>query len=88
MSNHEIVGVVFEVDTQRNAPGRFTVPAEVCEQLRIGPGSHVNVVVHVGGTTHPEVSRTLKSDREPSPVGEMADWIKPGERIRVTVSKA
>ncbi|MCV0377505.1 AbrB/MazE/SpoVT family DNA-binding domain-containing protein [Microbacterium sp.] len=88
MTNHEIVAVTYDIDAQRNAPGRFTVPAEVCDPLGIGPGSRVAVTIRAGGTTHPTVQKMLKGDREPSPVGEMADWIKPGERIRVTVSKA
>lgn len=87
MSNHQIVGVMYKIDAQQNAAGRFTVPADVCDQLGIGPGSRVHITVETCGITHPTVTKMLKSDREPSPVGEMADWITPGERIRVTVSK-
>ena len=66
MSNHQIVSVVYEIDAQQNAPGRFTVPAEVCDQLGIGPGSRVRVSVEAGGITHQTVTKTLKGDREAS----------------------
>ena len=35
--SHKIVGVVFATKSQDNAPGRFTVPTEVCTALGIGP---------------------------------------------------
>ena len=85
MARHAIVGVIFEVDSQRNAPGRYTVPDEVCEILGLGPGSEVRVSVESATGPHGPARKTLKSDREPSPVGEMSGWMSPGERIRVTV---
>jgi hypothetical protein len=87
VSKHEIVAVTYEIDAQNNAPGRFSVPAQICTYLGIGPGSRVDVTIEAGGKIHPTARKMLKGDREPSPVAEMAAWIKPGERIRVTVAR-
>ena len=86
--SYKVVGVVYEIDSQKNAPGRFTVPEGVCTYLGIDKGARVQVEVDSGSGHHGPTTRELKSDREPSPVGEMADWMQKGERIRVIVTTA
>lgn len=81
----QVIEVTFVTTAQRNAAGRFTVPAPVCEVFGIGPGSPVEVEVKSSTGWHGPVGRELKSDREPQPVGEMKDWMQPGEEITVRV---
>lgn len=85
--SHKIIAVVFTTMSQENAPGRFTVPAEVCIALGIGPGSRVEIEVETASGRRGPITRELKSDREPSPVGEMKDWMRAGEEITVTVRR-
>ena len=86
--SHKVVGVVYTTRLQHNAPGRFTVPADVCEFLGVDRGSMVQVEVESASGRHGPVTRELKSDREPQPVGEMKDWMRAGEEITVTVRRA
>ena len=85
--NHTLVGVVYEIDSQGVA-GSFTVPDDICKILGIDKGSYVDVEVTSASGHHGPERKQLVSDRQPSPVGEMAQWMRPHERIRVTVSKA
>ncbi len=83
--SHKIVEVTYTTSAQRSAPGRFTVPAEVCSVLGIDRGSSVRIEVLSASGWHGPVVRELKSDREPQPVGEMREWMAPGETITVRV---
>jgi bifunctional DNA-binding transcriptional regulator/antitoxin component of YhaV-PrlF toxin-antitoxin module len=85
--SHKIIEVVYTTKSQ-SAPGRFTVPAEVCEALRIGAGSDVEIEVNAKGSWHGPVVKQLVSDREPSPVGKMREWMDAGEEITVRVRRA
>jgi bifunctional DNA-binding transcriptional regulator/antitoxin component of YhaV-PrlF toxin-antitoxin module len=83
---HEIIAVMF-VTTSQNAPGRFTVPAEVCAALGIDKGARVEIEIDSPRGHFGPVTRELKSDREPAPVGEMRDWMRAGEEVTVTVRR-
>ena len=84
---HQIIEVTFTTTSQGNSAGRFTVPAAVCDVLGIDKGSTVEVEVKSSTGWHGPVTRTLVSDREPSPVGEMRDWMRAGEGITVRVRR-
>lgn len=84
---HQIIEVTFTTTSQSNAAGRFTVPAPVCDALGIDKGATVEVEVRSSTGWHGPVTRTLISDREPSPVGEMRDWMRAGEDITVRVRR-
>jgi hypothetical protein len=86
--SHEVIEVTYTTTSQRSAPGRFTVPAVVCEALGIDKGALVEVEVKSSTGWHGPAAKTLISDREPSPVGEMKDWMKAGEPITVRVRRA
>jgi hypothetical protein len=85
-STHALVGVIYEIDSQGVA-GSFTVPDDMCQIIGVDKGSYVNVEVDSASGHHGPVRKQLVSDRQPSPVGEMSEWMAPRERIRVTVSK-
>ena len=61
------------------------MPAAVCRALGIDRGASVEVEVQSASGWHGPVVRQLKSDRQPSPVGEMRDWMQAGEDIVVRV---
>lgn len=82
--SHEMVGAIYEIESQAQA-GHFTVPEAVCGCIGVDKGSEVDVIVESATGRFGPVRKTLKSDRQPSPAGEMATWMAPGERIRVTV---
>jgi bifunctional DNA-binding transcriptional regulator/antitoxin component of YhaV-PrlF toxin-antitoxin module len=86
--SHKVIEVVFTTKSQSNAAGRFTVPSEVCQALGIDKGSDIELFVESGGAWHGPVVKQLISDREPSPVGEMRDWMQAGEEITVRVRRA
>ena len=86
--SHKVLEVTFSTQSQSNAPGRFTVPSEVCQALGIDMGAQVELEVRAGGAWHGPVVKQLVSDREPSPVGEMRDWMEAGEEITVRVRPA
>jgi len=85
--SNRVIGAIFTTKSQENGAGRFTVPADVCQMIGVDIGSTISVQVESGSGSYGPVTRTLKSDREPSPVGEMRDWMRPGETITVTVRR-
>lgn len=86
--SHEVIEVTFTTTSQSNGAGRFTVPAAVCDALHIDKGATVEVEVQSATGWHGPVTRTLKSDREPSPVGEMREWMTAGEAITVRIRRS
>jgi hypothetical protein len=83
-----LLAVTFRVQAQRNGPGRFTVPADICALLGIDKGADVLVSVTSASGTYGPSRKTLKSDREPQPVAEMKDWMTAGETVEVTIRRA
>jgi hypothetical protein len=69
------------------SPEGFTVPKDVCAALGIDNGARTQIEVDSAGGHFGPATRELKSDREPSPVGEMRDWMRAGEEITVTVRR-
>ena len=88
MAKPDVLAVTFRVAAQRKNQGAFTVPSEVLAMLGLDVGDDVVVEVQTASGQYGPVAKTLKSDRQPSPVGEMREWMAPGEVIIVTVRRA
>jgi hypothetical protein len=83
-----VVSVTFVTATQPKGRGRFSIPKRITDLLDIGPGADVRIEVTSKAGHFGPVVKTLKSDREPSPAGDMAEWMESGEFITVIVSRA
>jgi bifunctional DNA-binding transcriptional regulator/antitoxin component of YhaV-PrlF toxin-antitoxin module len=88
MSQARVISITFETQSQSKRRGRFSVPKRVADLLNIAPGADVRIEVTSSAGHFGPAVKTLKSDREPSPAGEMADWMEPGELITVVVARA
>ncbi len=83
----DILSVTFEKEAMSHKNGNFSVPTAVCELLGFKPNDHAYLIIsHPNGGHLFSGKWQLKSGYEIYGK-EMAERIKAGQRIRVTISR-
>jgi hypothetical protein len=81
----QILSITFEAQAQRHCDGQFSVPTAICEQLHLGSGDDIRLVIASGlGTL--EVVKPLSSGLEIYGP-DVAAYVKAGDTIRVTAAR-
>jgi len=85
--DQEILSVTFEKNAMSHTDGHFSVPTKVCDLLDLRPNDFAHLIISTPKGGH-LFSGTwqLKSGFEVYGK-EMAERIKAGDKIRVTISK-
>ena len=81
-----IISVTFEVDAQNHKDGQFSVPKAVCSILGLDAGEDITVIIE-SSASKPKIATKLASGTEIYG-SEIAQYVKAGQRIRVTASRS
>jgi hypothetical protein len=83
----EVLSVTYEIDAMAHKDGNFSIPKKVCDLLGLRSDDFVHLIIsHPYGGHLFSGKWQMKSGNEIYG-NEIAERIKSGQRIRVTISK-